>query len=408
MKISYLLFAILIIFSGCYTYQAQSYDFPRPVDTTDKPIIKQSKKTYNVQGVYANNQFAGARLNNFTFVKDNHFQATIEPENKPINFSPYYAFKLWSNEPKTIKLELNYTHARHRYQPKISTDGKTWQLLSKDKVELAKDSVNAYLTLGISSDTLWVAAQEVTNSNHVKTWCIDQATHKDATLITFGKSKLGRELFMLDIHDGAVAKEDVIVILSRQHPPEVTGYFAMQAFIDEVLADNPLANDFRKKYRILVFPLMNPDGVDLGHWRHNAGGIDLNRDWAYYHQPETRQVADKVVELSKKSNSNVILGLDFHSTWYDIYYTNKAVPKHLPHFKDYWLHGVHETIGEDINERPSNVGSPVSKGWFATQFDAVGITYEIGDETPRDYIKTKGKAAATEMMELLIFKSPKK
>ena len=35
-----------------------------------------------------------------------------------------------------------------------------------------------------------------------------------------------------------------------------------------------------EKFRVLAFPLMNPDGVDLGHWRHNAGGIDLNRDWS--------------------------------------------------------------------------------------------------------------------------------
>ena len=42
---------------------------------------------------------------------------------------------------------------------------------------------------------------------------------------------------------------------------------------------------------VIVYPLMNPDGVDEGHWRHNTGGIDLNRDWAHYNQPETRQVA---------------------------------------------------------------------------------------------------------------------
>ena len=59
---------------------------------------------------------------------------------------------------------------------------------------------------------------------------------------------------------------------------------------------------------------------------------------------------------------------------------------------------------EKIRESPSNVGAPVSKGWFLTQLNAEGIVYEVGDETPRDLIKKKGRTAAIEMMELLIFK----
>ena len=80
--------------------------------------------------------------------------------------------------------------------------------------------------------------------------------------------------------------------------------------------------DFLDKYRILVYPLLNPDGVDLGHWRHNVGGIDMNRDWAYYHQPEIRKISNNIVKESKKNASQVILGLDFHSTYHDVYYTN--------------------------------------------------------------------------------------
>jgi len=37
-----------------------------------------------------------------------------------------------------------------------------------------------------------------------------------------------------------------------------------------------------------------------------------------------------------------------------------------------------------------------------TQFDAEGITYEIGDDTPRDLIQEKGEVSAIEMMQLLI------
>ena len=93
------------------------------------------------------------------------------------------------------------------------------------------------------------------------------------------RSEQNRDLIGLDIYNGEAKGKEMLVILSRQHPPELTGYFAMQSFIDELLNDTKLSNDFRKKYRILVYPMVNPDGVDLGHWRHNTGGIDLNRDW---------------------------------------------------------------------------------------------------------------------------------
>lgn len=201
----------------------------------------------------------------------------------------------------------------------------------------------------------------------------------------------------------------MVVILSRQHPPEVTGFMALQAFLDKVLDNSPLSREFLDRYRLLVFPLMNPDGVDLGHWRHNSGGVDLNRDWAFYRQTETRLVADQIVRQAYLRRNQVLLGLDFHSTWYDVYYTNTLDPDTaLPEFTDLWLSAIENAIpGYKVDERPSGLGRPVSKSWFFTQFKAVGITYEIGDNTDRDFVRLKGEASARSLMELLLEQIPK-
>ena len=287
----------------------------------------------------------------------------------------------------------------------MSSDGETWTILDATKVQLAKDSINAFVEIALTTDTLWVAAQELQTSTHVKDWCLEKAKQAGVQFQIAGQSKQGRDMYVLDISQGENRKKDMVAIISRQHPPEVTGYMAMQAFIEEILADKPLSNDFRKKYHLLVFPLMNPDGVDLGHWRHNTGGIDLNRDWAYYQQPEVKTVADYIAKTAKVNKAKVLLGIDFHSTWYDILYTNNESANNLPRFKEYWIAGFRDVLrGEKIVEKPSNVGRPVSKGWFLTQFQAEGITYEVGDDTPRDMIQIKGRAAAIEMMELLIYK----
>lgn len=406
---AYLAFLLLTIYSCQTAYIAKPYDFPKPVDTTDKPVEFQEKKTYTTQsGVSADNLFDGARLNDFQQLNQDTFRASIHPENKPINPSPYYAFRLWSSNPKKVVVELDYRsydRGFHRYPPKISTDGEIWTMLDTTKVQLTTDSVNVFMELELSADKIWIAAQELQTSARVKGWCLEQAKKPGVQFEVAGKSKQGRDMFLLDIAQGDHRKKDIIAIISRQHPPEVTGYLAMKAFIEEILANTTLSNDFRKKYRILVFPLMNPDGVDLGHWRHNTGGIDLNRDWAYYNQPEVRQVANHIVETAKLNRSKVILGMDFHSTYYDVLYTNQQSAKNLPHYKDYWVAGIREVLAEEkIRESPSNVGAPVSKGWFLTQLDAEGIVYEVGDNTPRDLITKKGRTAAIEMMELLIYK----
>ena len=391
----------------CGSYKAKPYDFPRPVDTNTKPISYQEKRIYALEkeGIYADNRFDGARLNGFKNNGDT-IQVTIEAENQPINPSPYYAFKIWSDKTQEILLELNYPKGRHRYLPKISKDGQKWAPIHSSRFRLAADSVNAYLTLSLSEDTLWIAAQELHTSADVKAWCMEKAVHPDVRFTTVGKSKLERDLLHLEVGKGNPQKKEAVLIISRQHPPEVTGYLAMQAFVDAILEDTPIANRFRSRYRILVFPLMNPDGVDLGHWRHNVGGVDLNRDWAYYHQPEVAQVANFFVKTLGENKNKAILGLDFHSTYEDVFYTmTDETPAQIKGFKDYWLEGISQAFpGYTPRDAPSAALTPTSKNWFATQLMADAITYEIGDDTPRDFIREKGRVSAFEMMKLLILR----
>ncbi len=397
------------LLSQCASNKAKPYDFPRGVDTTNKTIEYQSKKIYSIPqlGLHADNRFDGARLNGFSKTEDGGVRVDIKPENTPINPSAYYAFKIWSDDPQEIVVELNYLHGRHRYYPKLSKDGKVWSQINSANFWMATDTINAYLRLNLTSDTLWVAAQELNTSEDVKKWCLEKAQHPDVNFSIKGKSKLGRDLIYFEIGKGDPYKKEAIIILSRQHPPEVTGYLAMQAFINGILEDTPIANAFREKFRILVFPLMNPDGVDLGHWRHNSGGVDLNRDWAFYNQAEVKQVADYFAQTLKKNKNSVILGLDFHSTARDVFYTmTDETPSKIKGFKDYWLQGIQDAFPgyTPARDAPSGPLTPTSKNWFAIQYEADAVTYEIGDETPRDFILIKGRVSAYEMMKLLVLR----
>lgn len=402
----------ILLLTGACSNQLQKFkapvlDFPVTIDTRSKPIERQERKTYyfDTWGIRVDNLFAGARLNNALAENDSVIRIEIRPENKPINPSPWYGFRVESRGDQQIYFRIAYDQYKHRYNPKISMDNTTWTSYDEALLQFNADSTEVIFPVHVSDQPKWIAAQEIVTSAIVRDWCTEMSIHPEIDFHIIGQSALKLPLLMLDIgHRVRRDKKPIIVILSRQHPPEVTGYFAMQYFVERLAEEDELAQKFRSKYRVLVFPLLNPDGVNEGHWRHNIGGIDLNRDWAYYRQPEIKHVADRIVAESKTSKGKVIIGLDFHSTWHDVYYTNTdTLNLSLPFFKDEWLGYIDEQLEDyTVNERPSNVGQPVSKGWFYKQFNAVGVTYEIGDATPREFIKKKSNVSAEALMNLVL------
>ena len=407
MRILILLLTLLLI--SCKSTKslvASKHDYPLPVDTSTKPIMPQKKQVYHLKGLNATNDFPAARLNSFVQNNDSTYTASIWPENFPINPSPWYAFKLWSETEREVYINLAYSNgAKHRYSPKTSTDGDNWSLLDSTLLQRGVDSTSAQIKLKVSIDTLWVAAQEIQDHRRVGEWVKQMGQHSEVSTSVAGKSAMGRDLYHLNISKGDYQKKPTVIIISRQHPPEVTGYLCMKAFVETIIEEGA-SNGFLEQYRVMVYPLMNPDGVDLGHYRHNTGGVDLNRDWSQYLQPEIKQVTSHMVRETVINKNEVLLGLDFHSTYHDVYYTpHESVTRKIPEFTKAWLEKIRVAVGlEDINESPGTINRPTSSGWYNQQFGATGITYEIGDDTPREFIKVKGVESARAMMEILLKK----
>lgn len=401
MKNLCLLFLLLFILS-CSPAKLR---FERPVDTTSRPISFQEKKQYSFpeSGLVFHNDFDGARLNGVTQQNDSTYRLHITPENTPINNSAYYAFELKSAKAQNIYLQFDYPPPyTHRYVPKISR-GKGWTIASKELIDTLEGRTQ--LKLAAARGATIVAAQELQTSRHVAQWVETQRAKN--TMIDFksiGESSLGRPMWVMDIQQGDPKQKPLVVFFTRQHPPEVTGYLAFKAFMEELLNTTDLSNDFFAQYHVLAFPLVNPDGVDLGHWRHNAGGVDTNRDWGKYRQPEIKAIVKYIDKSLRKNKTNLVLGLDFHSTWYDVFYTNKERKQTpFPHFLDQWFQALERSIPDyKVNEKASNSTQPVSKGWLLYGHKAVGVTYEIGDETPREDIQIIGKTSAKALMEILL------
>lgn len=394
---------LLFCFLACTS--VKEVDFENFVDTTSKEISLQPKRTYVIEdlGIYASNEFDGARLNGLEKANDSTAIVVILPENDPINKSPYYAFKIWSKTPEQIYLRFNYPEGyNHRYIPKLKRDGQ-WQII--DSMDVFKTKNGVTIKLSLDNEPVIVAAQVLETSTDVKRWYTGIREGKGYVHpIIYGESLLGRDLPVLDIYKGKKKNKPLVILLTRQHPPEVTGYYAFQEFLSTILNDSELSSNFLNKFRVLAFPILNPDGVDLGHWRHNAGGVDTNRDWSVYNQPEIEQTVKFIQKQLRKNDSEIILGLDFHSTRYDVFYTSKTRKgTSLPNFIENWFDALEENVHNyEVNEDAENSKKPVSKGWFLYGHNATGITYEIGDTTPKGRIDEVGRASANEMMKLLL------
>ena len=402
------LLSIFLLLAACAPH-ARDYDFPRPVDTSTRPIATQTKRSYAFDdgALTFDNEFDGARLNGVTRRGIDTFVVSILPENEPINSSPWYALRIRTRQPRDLVVRLAYPpDVYHRYHPKLSTDGEVWTPVDSTRLQLGPDTSSLAIDLSLPAGTHYLAAQEVITATDVSQWLGTTFRQPYARLDIAGHSALGRPIPVLRLaRESRYAGRPMVVFFSRQHPPEVTGYLALQAMLEAMIA-HPRIEEFLDRYQVMVFPLINPDGVDLGHWRHTAGGIDANRDWAYYRQPETRRVADYVVRKSRRNDAPVLLGMDFHSTYQDVYYTFNATlpPSVLPGFKDDWLRAIERKLGGGfaVNEEAEPLGRPTSAGWFRTQFNAEALTYEIGDATDRAFVRRKGQASAEALIELLL------
>ncbi|NQU82047.1 MAG: hypothetical protein HQ543_11055, partial [Bacteroidetes bacterium] len=50
----------------------------------------------------------------------------------------------------------------------------------------------------------------------------------------------------------------------------------------------------------------------------------------------------------------------------------------------------------------TGITSQTSRNWFFNEIKAESITYEVGDNTPRDIINKRGKEAARQLMKIML------
>jgi len=378
---------------------------PAPLAISEtRPIEDTHRRTIGFQdeGVWISNEFEGGKVSDAWQDGESRFVVHLRPENFPINASAWYAFKVWSREPKAIEVSLQYENGGHRYWPKTHHAGEPWTAVDSAAFQFDRETRQATLSLNVGPDTLWVAGQEMMTSTFFDRWADSLASESHITRRVAGTSGRGRPMPMVEFGNPDATRH--VMVIGRQHPPEATGTMALLSFVEELAGHSPLAQEFRENFRVHVIPLVNPDGVDLGHWRHNTGGVDLNRDWEAFNQPETRVVRDVFSKILEEPGQELWFGVDFHSTQQDVFYTLERTLETDPAgITDQWLEYIRTQLPHyEVNDSPSGLGTPMSRNWFFRAFGAPALIYEVGDQTDRGLIREVASTAAQGTMRILL------
>ena len=402
-------FALLLLSIAAGTVPAVA-----PASATTQPsgnaaikVALQERRTWTFSDpapvVTVDNQFSGARVNDCTQVGPHDYRILITPENEPINPSPWYAFRVKASAPVEITVRLAIATAKSRPRARISEDGIVWKRVADADWKGESGAAECVLKLKVGPKPVWVASNHLVSVDQLWAWTDALAKKPGATLRTIGRSIAGRPIKLVEIDQGAPA--NYVIVIGRQHPPEVTGSMGLMAFMDRIMDESESSRAFRKKFRVVTVPLVNPDGVHEGQWRSTLGAVDSNRDWHDFSQPETAAVRDAILEIQKRADTRLFLLLDFHTTSKDIFYLPPDSARTFPaNFSRRWVDAIQARFPDyEVESTGShNVDQWTFKRWAFETTGAPGITYELGSGTSQAKIERIVQGAADEAIRLLM------
>lgn len=342
-------------------------------------------------GVAVSVDFPSGGRHTCTIGVDGAIVLAVVPEGRPINGSPWYAFRLETPARKNVRVTLDYgAQDEHRYAPQTTMDGRVWRAVPRGDVVIAEDEHRATIRLTLEPGATYVSAQPILTPTAMHDWARALAAPAGFEAVEYGRSVDGRPLIGYRGGQGT----DLVVAMTRQHPPETTGATAFRAFVERLLSNDADAVVFRQTHRIVLAPVPNPDGVIRGHWRWGAGGMDLNRDWRDFTQPETQTLSAFI--QGEAANRRTIAFFDFHSTARNVVYAPPLdAPSPTIDFLPLLKQRLDAAVERELPWTFSHSADGVtSKRWALEALHAPGLTMELDDDASDTTARRIGTATA--------------
>ena len=192
--------------------------------------------------------------------------------------------------------DVSYPSAWPGYEVCASTDRHRWSRVASTEYDAARGALSwEYDHTAAPGGIAYFAYFDPYSYERHLDLISRSAAAKGASVRSLGATLDGRELEVVEVGTGPLHAW----VIGRQHPGEpqaehfaegllsrllgIPAYSPLGASASAQPASAPvdaLAVALRRAFTFHVVPSMNPDGALRGHLRTNAGGANLNREWA--------------------------------------------------------------------------------------------------------------------------------
>lgn len=210
---------------------------------------------------------------------------------------------------------------------------------------------------------------------------VEKASNQElVTKRTFGYSENGRAIDGYEIGDGA----ECVLFFGGIHGNEKGAVSLLQQFANEILTSPELVSSTK---RVIILPLLNPDGYYQEIYRDNANGVNINRNfttpgWTAYPDEETFAGTEPFSEAETRLLRDVVqeceaeLMIAFHSQGGVI--SPEASPESIA-LADWYASKTGYTIYNDWNYPGT------ATQWFMSTTGNPAITVEMTSHDKSDW-----------------------
>ena len=234
--------------------------------------------------------FPGGSLGKADWLTAGHLRVHVEGQsdqdgrNRQAN---WYYFRLEGVAGRELRVDLTDLVGEYNYQPGAlsvtrdthpvySYDGETWRHF--ETAEWDDDAKELTLRFTPERSTVWIAHTPPYTPAHLEK--LEAAVSDRPGLLRgiAGWTAEGRPIPLWTVAE-APADAPVIWLMFRQHAWETGSSWTGDGALRFLLGDSDEAARLRGQAVWRIFPVADPDGVDIGGVRFNVHGYDLNRNW---------------------------------------------------------------------------------------------------------------------------------
>ncbi len=310
-----ILFLALVLPAGAFADCAdEAFGSGSVVSTIPTDGTYPQKLTKWVGGILFDSNYDNGSLLDVEFLGGDSFRCTLYEEQGELGSRKYwFRFRMQGTAGRTITLWIDHGASP---RPVLRIGDDAWRRMTSEE---APASDRVVLSFGGEEDEAEVAFFFPYGVAEIDAE-VDRivAASRYAQVETIGTSHQGRDVRMVTVTDPWVADAGKarVWLHSRVHAGEVTATPTMLGFLEQVTEDSETGRILRGRCIFNVVPLVNVDGVWLGHTRWDSQGIDPEREWCDVRIPEVAAMKAQVDAFMAGPNP-IRVALNLHSTQAD-------------------------------------------------------------------------------------------